>query len=50
MIIHENFSLKNYNTFSIDAKARYFVEANSVKKLQEILGNNDYPRKIDRWW
>lgn len=46
MIIHENFSLKNYNTFSIDAKARYFVEANSVKKLQEILGNNDYPRKI----
>tara|TARA_R110001606_G_scaffold20634_2_gene73519 strand:- start:753 stop:1769 length:1017 start_codon:yes stop_codon:yes gene_type:complete len=46
MIIHENFSLKNYNTFSIDAEARYFVEANSVKKLQEILGNNDYPRKI----
>lgn len=46
MIIHENFSLKKYNTFSIDAKARYFVEANSVKKLQEILGNNDYPRKI----
>ncbi|SKB86493.1 UDP-N-acetylmuramate dehydrogenase [Maribacter arcticus] len=46
MIIHENFSLKNYNTFSIDAKARYFVEANSVKELQEILGNNDYPRKI----
>ncbi|TLP81004.1 UDP-N-acetylmuramate dehydrogenase [Maribacter sp. ACAM166] len=46
MIIHEHFSLKNYNTFGIDAKAQYFVEVNSVEALREILGNNDYLRKI----
>jgi len=46
MIVHEHFSLKNYNTFGIDAKARYFVEVNSVEALREILGNNDYQRKI----
>lgn len=46
MIIHEHFSLKEYNTFGIDAKARYFVEIDSVVSLQQILGNSDYPRKI----
>ncbi len=46
MIIHEHFSLKEYNTFGIDAKARYFVEIDSVVALQQILGNSDYPRKI----
>lgn len=46
MIIHENFSLKNYNTFGIDATAKYFVEINSLKELRSIIGNNDYPRKI----
>tara|TARA_R110002074_G_scaffold57077_3_gene140409 strand:+ start:18727 stop:19743 length:1017 start_codon:yes stop_codon:yes gene_type:complete len=46
MIIHENFSLKNYNTFGIDATAKYFVEINSLKELKSIIGNKNYPRKI----
>ncbi len=46
MIIRENFSLKNYNTFGIDATAKYFVEINSLKELRSIMGNKDYPRKI----
>lgn len=46
MTVLENFSLKNYNTFGIDAKARYFIEVNSVAALQEILSNTNYPRKI----
>ena len=46
MIIHENFSLKNYNTFGIDTTAKYFVEINSLEELRSIIGNNDYLRKI----
>jgi len=46
MIIHEYFSLKNYNTFGIDATARYFVEVNTIDELQEIISDKDYPRKI----
>lgn len=37
MMIQENISLKPYNTFGIDAKARYFAEANSAEELQQIL-------------
>lgn len=37
--MHENFSLKPYNTFGIDAKARYFTEAHSVEELLEALNN-----------
>ncbi len=36
----ENFSLKNYNTFGIDVKARYFVAVASVAELQEVLAEN----------
>lgn len=46
MIVHEHFSLKNYNTFGIDATARFFVEVSSVEELQDVLGNQDYDRKI----
>jgi len=46
MIVHEHFSLKNYNTFGIDATARFFVEVTSIEELQDILGNQDYDRKI----
>ncbi|MCY0979026.1 UDP-N-acetylmuramate dehydrogenase [Chryseobacterium wangxinyae] len=31
--MHENFSLKAYNTFGVDAKAQYFAEVNSVEEL-----------------
>ena len=37
MQIHENLSLKPYNTFSIDAKARFFNEFTSVEDLEEYL-------------
>lgn len=37
MKILENFSLKSYNTFHIDAKARYFVEVTSVEDIEKIL-------------
>lgn len=37
--MHENFSLKPYNTFGIDAKARYFTEVHSVEELLEALNN-----------
>jgi len=46
MIIYDHFSLKNYNTFGIDATARYFVEVTTIEELQDILENNAYPRKI----
>ena len=32
-----NFSLKNYNTFGIDAKAKTFVEVSNEEELQEVL-------------
>ena len=35
--IQENFSLKNYNTFGIEASAKYFVEVHSAVELQNIL-------------
>jgi UDP-N-acetylmuramate dehydrogenase len=35
--MHENFSLKPYNTFGVDAKARYFTEINNVEELKEAL-------------
>lgn len=37
MQIQENISLKPYNTFGIDAKARYFAVFNSVEELAELL-------------
>ena len=35
--IEENVSLKNFNTFGIEAKARYFVEINSEEELAELF-------------
>lgn len=46
MEIHKNFSLKEFNTFGIDAKAKFFVQINSIEELQEILGNDSYPDKF----
>ncbi|HBI00274.1 MAG TPA: UDP-N-acetylmuramate dehydrogenase [Flavobacterium sp.] len=41
MQIHTNFSLKNYNTFGIEAKAKEFVTVHSTDELIEIL--QQYP-------
>ncbi|KQR93671.1 UDP-N-acetylenolpyruvoylglucosamine reductase [Chryseobacterium sp. Leaf180] len=36
-MILENFSLKNFNTFGVDAKTRYFTEVYSVDELKEAI-------------
>lgn len=46
MVVHEHFALKEYNTFGIDARARFFIEINSIEGLQAILSNQNFPRKI----
>lgn len=37
MKIQEHFSLKNYNTFGVEAQARYFAEVTTVEQLIEVL-------------
>lgn len=37
MKIQKNFSLKNYNTFGVEAKAHYFAEVHTVEELTEAL-------------
>jgi UDP-N-acetylmuramate dehydrogenase len=46
MIISENISLKPYNTFGIEAKAKHFVTAKSVDELKELLDLAEFPRKF----
>lgn len=40
--IHENVSLKNFNTFGIEAYARYFVEINHKEELKELFADNKW--------
>lgn len=42
MNIQEYISLKSYNTFGLEATARYFVEVSTVEMLKEILQNPDF--------
>lgn len=44
--IKENISLKGYNTFGIDTKAKYFVSVDSIHTLLEVLKLKDYPNKF----
>ncbi len=44
MEIKENHPLKNYNTFSVDARARYFVEIMSDDQIIDIIKSDDYKR------
>ncbi len=46
MNIQENISLKKYNTFGIDAKARFFIEVNGLVQLQKVLELESYPIKF----
>ncbi|NQY06593.1 MAG: UDP-N-acetylmuramate dehydrogenase [Flavobacteriaceae bacterium] len=39
--IQHNISLKNYNTFGIDVKARSFIEINTVAALQELTTSEE---------
>jgi UDP-N-acetylmuramate dehydrogenase len=38
MQVHQNFSLKNYNSFRIDICAKYFSTFRSVDELESLLG------------
>ena len=40
MNFQENFSLKKYNTFGIDAKAKYFAGFTTIQELEECLEHN----------
>lgn len=46
MKIQENISLKNYNTFGIEVKARFFYEVTSVEDLKMALMLPQYPTKF----
>lgn len=40
--MRENVSLKEYNTFGLDVKARYLAEVDSVDALKQILGDRRF--------
>lgn len=42
MIVQKDVQLKPYNTFGIEATAKYFVEVSSIEQLKEILQKTDY--------
>ncbi|UOB16992.1 UDP-N-acetylmuramate dehydrogenase [Abyssalbus ytuae] len=44
--IKHNISLKNYNTFGIDIKAKNFISVNTVNDLEEVLKLQQYPEKF----
>lgn len=46
MRIQENISLKPYNTFGLNAHAKYFVEVESIQDLREVLSWDAYPDKF----
>ncbi|MGI9550950.1 MAG: UDP-N-acetylmuramate dehydrogenase [Aurantibacter sp.] len=46
MEVLQDISLKSYNTFGIDALARFFVEINSEEDLKEALQLDKYPKKF----
>lgn len=46
MNIQEHISLRPYNTFGIDVKARYFAEVTSIDELTWVLQQKSYPRKL----
>lgn len=44
--MQENFSLKAYNTFGVEAKAKYFVEVTTIEELKEAItfSNSQTPK------
>ncbi len=46
MEIHNQFSLKNYNTFGIEAKAKQFVAVQTVADLRLVLQQNTAEKKF----
>jgi UDP-N-acetylmuramate dehydrogenase len=48
MAIQENISLRPYNTFGFDVRARYFVSVTSVGQLQRLLRDPRW-EKVPKW-
>ena len=46
MKIYDNFSLKKYNTFGIEAKAKQFVAVHTVAELKTVLEQHQYDKKF----
>jgi len=46
MTILNNISLKTYNTFGIDVKAKHFVAVKTVEELKAVLALENYPEKF----
>lgn len=46
MQIHTNFSLKKYNTFGIEAKAKQFVAVHNLEELQSVLEDHPNDKKF----
>ena len=46
MEIQNHFSLRNYNTFGIEAKAKEFVAVHSIEELETILAENKLKKKF----
>jgi UDP-N-acetylmuramate dehydrogenase len=49
MDIQHNTSLKAYNTFGIDARARLFFEAGSIDDLKAIIASTEYKQHQVLW-
>ncbi|MCX2681160.1 UDP-N-acetylmuramate dehydrogenase [Galbibacter sp. EGI 63066] len=45
-VITNNVSLKPFNTFGIDVKAKHFISVTTKKKLKEVLQLKEYPNKF----
>lgn len=46
MVVQENVSLKLYNTFGVDVRARYFARVESVEELTSLLRNSKKYRNM----
>ena len=46
MQIQHDISLKSYNTFGIDAKAKHFVSVDSVEDLKIFFSSEEFPQKF----
>lgn len=44
-VVHENVSLKAFNTFGVDARARFLVSVGSIEELRAVLENTQLPSR-----
>ena len=52
MLIQENISLKDYNTFHVDVKAKFFVEIKSEEDILELMKSDvrKNNKRLVLWW